>query len=243
MQNTQQRQIDTMCIDAMPAAQAVEALIFDYGRLVFQVIYGLTGEWHESQDLTQDTFLRALRAIDAARRASGAHFHAKAWLLQIAVNTVRMQRRRRSIIHIVPFSSLHEEQPEEHKNEFVGERLPPIQPAGYGTQVEQDPADVIVERDAIGRTIAQLPETLRLCLLLSVVGGLSSREIARSLDLSEVAVRQRLSRAKKLFQQLYLQGSGETLIERSTVTSQVETRGQPVTVTATSLQARSTLPL
>ncbi len=232
-----------MHIDSMPAAQAVEALISDYGRLVFQVIYGLTGEWHESQDLTQDTFLRALRAIDAARRASGAHFHAKAWLLQIAVNTVRMQRRRSSIIHIVPFSSLHEEQPEEHENEFVGERLAPVQPAGYGTQVGQDPADVIAERDAVRRTIAQLPEALRLCLLLSVVAGLSSREIARSLDLSEVAVRQRLSRARKLFQQLYLQESGETLIERSTMTSQVEAQGQPVTVTARSPQAKATLPL
>src|ERR1700674_3142860 len=102
-----------MHIDSMPAAQAVEALISDYGRLVFQVIYGLTGEWHESQDLTQDTFLRALRAIDAARRASGAHFHAKAWLLQIAVNTVRMQRRRRSLVRFVPFSSLYEERQED----------------------------------------------------------------------------------------------------------------------------------
>jgi hypothetical protein len=93
-----------------------------------------------------------------------------------------------------------------------------VQPAGYGTQVGQDPADVIAERDAVRHTIAQLPESLRLCLLLSVVGGLSSREIARSLDLSEVAVRQRLSRARKLFQQLYLQESGETLIEKSTMT-------------------------
>ncbi len=39
-----------MTIDTMPAAQAVEALIHQYGRLVFQVIYGLTGDWHESQD-------------------------------------------------------------------------------------------------------------------------------------------------------------------------------------------------
>src|SRR5258708_17200934 len=132
-----------MHIDSRPAAQAVEALISDYGRLVFQVIYGLTGEWHESQDLTQDTFLRALRAIDAARRASGAHFHAKAWLLQIAVNTVRMQRRRNSIIHIVPFSPLSEQQPEEHGNEFVVDRLAPVQPAGDGTWVGQDPDALI----------------------------------------------------------------------------------------------------
>ncbi len=95
-----------MGIDTMPAAQAVEALIHDYGRLVFQVIYGLTGDWQESQDLTQDTFLQALRAIEAAQQASGAHFHAKAWLLQIAANTVRMQRRRRSLVRFVPFSAL-----------------------------------------------------------------------------------------------------------------------------------------
>jgi DNA-directed RNA polymerase specialized sigma24 family protein len=52
--------------DTMSAAQEVETLIYDYGRLVFQVIYGLTGDWQESQDLTQDTFLHALRAIEAA---------------------------------------------------------------------------------------------------------------------------------------------------------------------------------
>src|SRR2546426_310405 len=56
-----------MGIDTVSAAQAVETLIHDYGRLVFQVIYGLTGDWQESQDLAQDTFLQAFRAIDAAR--------------------------------------------------------------------------------------------------------------------------------------------------------------------------------
>jgi DNA-directed RNA polymerase specialized sigma24 family protein len=53
--------------DTMPAAQAVEALVADYGKLVFHVIVGLTGDWQESQDLTQDTFVQALRALDAAR--------------------------------------------------------------------------------------------------------------------------------------------------------------------------------
>jgi len=99
--------------DTLPAAQAVEALIHDYGRLVFRVIYGLTGDYQESQDLTQDTFLQALRAIEVARQASGAYFHAKAWLLQIAVNMVRMQRRRRNLVRFVPFSSLREERQEE----------------------------------------------------------------------------------------------------------------------------------
>src|SRR5205807_5428428 len=78
-------------VDIMPADQAVEALIHEYYKLVFHTIYGLTGNWEESQDLTQDTFLQALKGIDAARATSGTHFHAKAWLLRIALNTVRMQ--------------------------------------------------------------------------------------------------------------------------------------------------------
>jgi RNA polymerase sigma-70 factor (ECF subfamily) len=220
-------------IDTMPAAQAVEALIHDYGRLVFRVIYGLTGDWQESQDLTQDTFLQALRAIEAARQASGAHFHAKAWLLQIAANTVRMQRRRRSLVRFVPFSALHEERQEERDAGLVGERPAPVQPAGYGMGgAAGDPAEIIAERDVVQRTMAQLPDTLRLSLLLSVIGGLSAREIARLLDLNETAVRQRLTRARKLFQRLYLQESGESIIDDSPLAAQAQATQSPRVVAA-----------
>src|SRR5229473_5293723 len=229
-----------MSIDTMPAAQAVEALIHDYGRLVFQVIYGLTGDWQESEDLTQDTFLQALRAIEAAQQASGAHFHAKAWLLQIAANTVRMQRRRRSLVRFVPFSALHEERQEERDAGLVGERPAPVQPAGYGMGgAAEDPAEIIAERDLVHRTMEQLPETLRLCLLLSVVAGLSSHQIARTLGLNESAVRQRLSRARRLFQQLYLQESGETISDGSSLTSQAEARDRRLMWTAQSRPARA----
>jgi len=219
-----------MGMDTMPAAQAVEALIHEYGRLVFRVIYGLTGDWHESQDLTQDTFIQAFKAIEAARQASGANFHAKAWLMRIALNAARMSRRRRSLVRFVPFSTLRKEEQEEHGVELVGERLAPVQPAGYGTRAAQDPADLIAERDAVQQTMAQLPETLRLCLLLSVVGGLSSHEMARALNLSEVAVRQRLTRARKLFQRLYLQKSGEAITDGSSLTSQAEIQDRRLTL-------------
>ncbi len=201
-----------MSIDTQPAAQAVEALIHQYGRLVFRVIYGLTGDWQESQDLTQDTFVQAFKAIEAARQASGANFHAKAWLLQIAANTARMSLRRRSLVSFVPFAALRKEEQEAREGELVGERLAPVQPAGYGMghRVE-DVADLVAERELVQRTMAQLPETLRMCLLLSVVGGLSSQELARALNLGQVAVRQRLSRARKLFQQIYLRESGAVI--------------------------------
>jgi RNA polymerase sigma-70 factor (ECF subfamily) len=227
-----------MPVDTRPATTAVEALIHDYGRLVFQVIYGLTGNWQDSQDLTQDTFLLALRAIEAARQASGVNFHAKAWLLQIAVNTVRMHRRRRNLMLFVPFSSLHMERQDESDAGLLGEHPAPVQPAGYGmNHTATDPAEVIAERDVVQRTMAQLPQTLRTCLLLSVVGGLSSHEIARQLGLGEAAVRQRLARARKLFRRLYLDASGEAINIGSSFASQTEPRDRRPTIAVRAPQA------
>ena len=99
-------------METLSAAEAVESLIGEYGKLVFHTIYAMTGDWELSQDLTQETFLSALRAIDAAREASGPHFHARAWLMRIALNAVRMQRRRNALIRLVPFSEVQREDDE-----------------------------------------------------------------------------------------------------------------------------------
>ena len=181
----------------------------------------------------QDTFLAAFKAIEAARQASSANFHAKAWLMQIAANNARMSLRRRRLVRFVPFSALRNEEQDERDGELVGERPAPVQPAGYGMDgAGQDPADLIAERDAVQQVMAQLPETLRLCLVLSMVGGLPSHSIARVLGLGEAAVRQRLSRARKLFQQLYLQESGETITDGSSLTARAEAHDRRLTLMA-----------
>ena len=235
-----------MSIDTLPAAKAVEELVHDYGKLVFRVIYGLTGDWQESQDLTQDTFVQAFKAIEAARQASGANFHAKAWLMQIAANTARMALRRRRLVRFVPLRrvaasyswEMSIEEQEERDAELGGERPTPVQPAGYGmASAVQDPADLIAERDMVQRTLTQLPETLRFCLLLSVVGGMSSHEVARALGLSETAVRQRLSRARKLFQHFYLLESGETITDGSSFSEPAEARDRRLMLAAPSQPA------
>lgn len=204
-------------MDTMPAAQAVEVLIHEYYKLVFHTIYGLTGNWEESQDLTQDTFHQALKAIDAARAASGTQFRAKAWLLRIALNTVRMQRRRRSLFRFIPFSLMQREEQKEHayETDILHEQAAPVQPGGYGITNSDDPAELVGERDAVQRTLARLPEALRICLLLSVVGSFSTAEIAVMLDIQEAAVRQRLVRARKQFQQFYTLESGDEISDGS----------------------------
>lgn len=181
------------------AAQAIEALLQDYGKLVFHVIYGLTGNWQESEDLTQETFLQAFRGIDAARSVSGPHFQAKAWLLRIALNTVRMQHRRQKAIHFLSFADLQSGQDTTGHGEVTHEE---IQAAG-------NLETLIAERDTVQRCMEQLPETLRTPLLLSVIAGFSQRELAGMLVLNEATVRQRLSRARKAFQRLYAQECGE----------------------------------
>ena len=206
----------------IPAAEAVELLIHEYGKLVFQTIYGLTGDWEESQDLTQDTFHQALKTIDAARAKSGVQFHAKAWLLQIALNTVRMQRRRRNIFRFIPFSRLQKEEtsvsasPTQNTSiDVMNERAAPVQPVGYGTMHDIDLEALVAEQDAVHRSLAHLTESLRTCLLLSVVGQFSTREIAQMLEIEEAAVRQRLARARKQFQSFYEHENGEEIIEKS----------------------------
>src|SRR5260221_3827210 len=199
-------------MQTLPAAQEIDTLISRYGNLVFHTIYGLTGDWEESQDLTQDTFLSALQALDAARAASGANFRPKAWLLRIALNLVRMQRRRRSLMRFIPFSRLREAQREEDDTDLLAEAMAPVQPAGYGTPDPGDPAEVVAEREVIRRTLAQIPEALRTPLLLSIVGGLSTSEIAAVLDVGEAAVRQRLSRGRQQFRCLYTAESADTLV-------------------------------
>jgi RNA polymerase sigma-70 factor, ECF subfamily len=196
---------------ALPqAAQAIEELIEHYGKLVFHVIYGLTGRWEESQDLTQETFLRAFRGIDAARAASGPQFQAKAWLLHIAVNTTRMFWRRQRGTQIVLFSEWQGEH-DARRPRGQAEEMP-IAPQEE-IQGADDPGSRVAERDLIQRCLAHLPETLRLPLFLTIVAGFSTKEVARMLDVREATVRQRLTRARKLFQRLYLQESGEMLHE------------------------------
>lgn len=191
-------------METCTATQATEDLLQDYGKLVFHVIYGLTHHWQESEDLTQETFLQAFRGFDAARAASGSQFQAKAWLLRIAINTVRMQQRRQRAVRFFTFSELGPRDMNGGAEEASTSMYEEIQDVS-------DMETIIAERDVVQRCMEHLPETLRVPLLLSVVAGFSSHEIADILNLKGAAIRQRLARARKLFQRSYERESGERI--------------------------------
>jgi len=178
------------------ATEATEALIQSYSKLVFHVIYGLTGHVEDSQDLTQETFLQAFRGIEAACAKAGDAFQPKPWLLKIAINTVRMAQRHQRGIRFISFADL---QPARKGVGRTTESQPPYEELEEAGDMET----TIAERDVVNRCLRQLPGALCTPLLLSIVAGFSSGEIAALLDLKEATVRQRLVRARKAFQRLY----------------------------------------
>jgi RNA polymerase sigma-70 factor (ECF subfamily) len=131
-----------------------------------------------------------------------------------------MQRRRRNLFRFIPFSHMQKGKQagkaQATEIDALNERATPVQPAGYGATESNDPAELVAERDAVQRTLARLPETLRESLLLSIIDNFSTSEIAHMLDLQETAVRQRLVRARKQFQQLYALESGEWISDSQT---------------------------
>ena len=89
-----------MFIDKLKAgdAAAFETLIDRYSGDIYALLYRLTENAEEASDLTQDTFLRALRSIKSFRGDS----ELKTWLFRIAINESRnrfrwWKRRKRDL--------------------------------------------------------------------------------------------------------------------------------------------------
>jgi RNA polymerase sigma-70 factor (ECF subfamily) len=161
--------------------RSFERLFQRYGAAV----RGYLGRWvrpENAEDLTQTTFLSLLRG--RGRFDPKAKF--KPWLYAIATNAARDHLRRR--------------RPEELT--ATGE-LPPL-PSEATTVSERDEG---LER-AVQQALSQLPERLRLPILLHRFQHLSFSEIAQALDASESAVKVRAHRGYKRLRVL-LQGLRE----------------------------------
>lgn len=167
---------------------AFEALVVYYEPRIRRMLYSLTQDSQLTQDLCQETFLAAYRALP---RMNGEELHFAPWLYRIALNQVRSEWRRRKHVALVPFTP----------------------PSGNGDEAFDDPGEEcligeelfeeqVAQRDLIDRVMSQLPPTSVMCLLLDA-DGFSYREIAETLSDSLSAVRSRLSRARHMFQHLY----------------------------------------
>jgi len=170
------------------SAPAFEALVILYEPRIRRMLYSLTQDVQLTQDLCQESFLAAYRALP---RMNGEELHFAPWLYRIALNQVRSEWRRRKHVTCIPF---------------------PLPHASDGDVVEGQCEEFLVsdehfeerimEHDLVKRVLSQLPTTSAMCLLLDAE-GYTYKEIAETMQDTLSAVRSRLSRARQSFQQLY----------------------------------------
>ncbi|HEX9035691.1 MAG TPA: RNA polymerase sigma factor [Ktedonobacterales bacterium] len=166
----------------------VERWFTEYQRPVLEYLYGMTRDREWAADLTQDTFLRAYAAL--SREATDIT-RPQAWLLRIATNVAISSLRRKRRFLWLPLSVVEPEPDDSGRWR--------AEPSAIHSE---DIAATVVERDAVWAALAQTPPRWRAALLLQTVGGLTSREIATELGVSEANARKMLFRAKERFRQI-----------------------------------------
>jgi RNA polymerase sigma-70 factor (ECF subfamily) len=151
---------------------AFARVVETYWDRLFRWLYHLTRDRHRAEDLTQETFLKALAAVKSFR--AGSNF--RAWLFRIGHNNfVNLKRSERKS----PQSPAEE---------------PPAADPTAG------PVTTAADREAlerVGAAIAELPTDFRTALLLRAEEGMSFREVAAVLKITEETARWRVFKARQ----------------------------------------------
>lgn len=168
---------------------AFEALVRYYEPRIRRMLYSMTHDMQMTQDLSQETFLAAYRALP---RMKGEELHFAPWLYRIALNQVRSEWRKRKHVTIIPFLA-----PGGSDDEIAYE-----EPAEAYLLSENTFESRVSQADLVQRALAELPPSSATCLLLDAE-GFSYKEIAEITHDSLSAVRSRLSRARQAFQRVY----------------------------------------
>jgi RNA polymerase sigma factor (sigma-70 family) len=154
-----------------PEADLTRALYEDYANQIFRYCLHQLGSREEAEDAVQSTFLNAFRGL---KRGVVPELEA-AWLFKIAHN-VCLSRRR---------SSWRRGRVESPADFEAVEELTPAPSRG---------ADELI---GLQDVLEQMPETQRRAILLREWQGLSYREIATELELSQGAVETLIFRARR----------------------------------------------
>jgi RNA polymerase sigma-70 factor (ECF subfamily) len=154
--------------------EAFDELVRRHQSRIFNLALTLTGNVGDAEDLAQDAFVRAYKAIGSFRGESSF----LTWLYRITVNVVRsqMDRRRRS-----------------------REVAMPQDDEGAPLEVASDEASAdrtLIARQIVARALAALPDDMRIAVTLRDLHGLEYREIAEALDVPIGTVESRIFRAR-----------------------------------------------
>jgi len=165
--------------------RAFDLLILKYQHKIISIVGRYLGDRNDVQDVSQETFIKAYRAIPNFRGESAFY----TWLYRIAINTAKN--------HLVSKS-----------------RRPPNIDIDIDDGEFQDSSAVLRDNESpqaslatkqmeevIFRAIENLPAELRVAVTLREFEGLSYEEIARIMDCPVGTVRSRIFRAREAIEQ------------------------------------------
>ena len=159
----------------------VEEAVREHAGLVYRVAYSVLRNHHDSEDATQETFLRLLRYRTRLEKARNP----RAFLARVAwrVALDRVRRRKRSA--------------EISLDDDAGA----VRTLRARGRTAEQIASSREMQALLERLIATLPGKLRDAFTLSTVEELTSPEIAAALGIPEASVRTRMHRARGLLQE------------------------------------------
>jgi RNA polymerase sigma-70 factor (ECF subfamily) len=164
---------------------AFEALVARFQPRVYGLARRILGQAHDAEDVTQQTFLSLIEHIDQFRAESAV----ATWVLRIATNHALKLLRKKRGLPMVALESVAD--PDD----------------GYATlphpefiaQWKENPASLAHNAELrllLDQAIAELDEKYRVVFIMRDVEGLSVRETAEALGLTEANTKVRLLRAR-----------------------------------------------
>jgi RNA polymerase sigma-70 factor (ECF subfamily) len=178
------REVDQQLVERAQRGdkKAFELLVVKYQRKLARLLSRFIRDASEVDDVTQETFIKAYRALPSFRGDSAFY----TWLYRIGINTaknylVALGRRAPTVTEV---------DNEEAEDIEVGEQLKDM-----NTPEQQMMTRQIAE--TVNSTLLALPEELRTAITLREIDGLSYEEIAQIMNCPIGTVRSRIFRARE----------------------------------------------
>jgi RNA polymerase sigma-70 factor (ECF subfamily) len=150
-----------------------DEVVREHADRVYRLAYRLTGNTHDAEDLTQETFIRVFRSLASYKPGTF-----EGWLHRITTNLFLDMARRRSRVRM-------EGLPED-TDRIVGDDPSP----------EQVYSDTHLDPD-LQEALDELPPEFRAAVVLCDVEGLSYEEIGATLGVKLGTVRSRIHRGRQ----------------------------------------------
>lgn len=160
--------------------RAFELLVAKYQRRVERLLSRLVRDPAEIDDVAQETFIRAYRALPAFRGESAFY----TWLYRIAINTAKNYLATRARRPQFALEQGNEESPD------VSEQMPDY----HTPETELSNRQIV---STVNEVVESLPEELREAITLREMEGLSYEDIAAIMNCPIGTVRSRIFRARE----------------------------------------------